>query len=172
MSLEKTYIDYVLSANKAYKDGSVQDFYRESNDIFNISRWSTTAALAIINHVDYEQIKKSLKIMSEKKQQTENTANNKYGFIYIAKQLNEKNLYKIGCTDDISKRLNTFKVGNCFVDMIASKPVQDKYFSEKWFHNYFNTKKYKNEWFLLNTADLRDLAEIFGFNFHIKSDSE
>lgn len=105
----------------------------------------------------FEPVKEKIEIKSEK------------GFVYIARQLNEKSLYKIGCTNNLSKRLGTFKTGNCFVEMIASKCVDNRFQSEKWFHNYFKKKRFKNEWYLLSQKDLENLLNIFNFNFHIGS---
>ena len=92
----------------------------------------------------------------------------KSGFVYIAKQLNEDNLYKIGHTKDISNRLSTFKVGNCFVEMIASKYVNNANNFETFLHKLLVEKRFKYEWFLLNYDELQNLINIFNFNMHIK----
>lgn len=91
----------------------------------------------------------------------------KQGFVYIAKQLNEKNLYKIGTTKNLNQRINTFKTGNCFIEIVASKKCKDKYLTESWFHKHFQAKRVEREWFNLNNDDLAELANSFGFNFQI-----
>ncbi|MBR6144367.1 MAG: GIY-YIG nuclease family protein [Treponema sp.] len=168
MNMEETYKDLVTQANEELKSGQTQKHISTMKNIINISHWATIASWAVLHQFAYDKQKKILETSSVEIPKEKNEEVKHCGFVYVAKQLNEKNLYKIGCTDNISKRLGTFKTGNCFVEMVASKPAQDKLYYEKWFHNYYRAKKYKNEWFLLDSEDLKELAEIFGFNFHLK----
>lgn len=101
----------------------------------------------------------------------ENSVNkkaNKEGFVYIAKQLNEDDIYKIGITNDISKRGRTFKTGNAFVEMIASIKC-DKYKElEKQIHFRERKKRFTGEWFKLNNYSLNLLIKDYKFNIHME----
>lgn len=121
-----------------------------------------------IHHQNLNDTCKESFFSDERKKQNSKKKN---GFVYIAKQLNEDNLYKIGCTNNISKRTGTFKTGNCFVEIVASKRVEDKYYSEHWFHQYFNSKHYKNEWYKLSDEDIEMLLKIFDFNLYLQHHS-
>jgi len=89
------------------------------------------------------------------------------GFVYIAKQLNEKNIYKIGITKDIKKRLNSFTTGNAFVEMIASRRFNNYKMVEKEIHKKMSKNRYKNEWFYIDCKELSILIDMYGFNYHI-----
>lgn len=152
-----------------------------------IGKNSIIADFAVNHNIDFETAKAEFDLLSKSytKKYTRNSFNstaytndyqpqpkknrNQPKFVYIAKQLNEKNLYKIGCSDTLEQRLRAFKIGNCFIEIIASKQVNDKYYYEKYFHKYFKSKHYKGEWYKLTDDDLFDLANIFNFNFHIKT---
>lgn len=158
---EDTYKKIVLDYKKFR---NVQDLLR----IHKIGLFALKSQLAMNLGMEYDEVKIPLQNSNSFNESNVPPKENK-SFIYIAKQLNENNLYKIGCTDNISQRLGTFKVGNCFIEIVASKIVSDKYYAENWFHKYFKDKKYKGEWYKLNENDLKLLLDIFGFNFHINS---
>lgn len=100
-----------------------------------------------------------------------NKTSDDVGFVYIAKQLNESNIYKIGKSNDIQQRLNTFKCGNCFVEIVASKQCTSPLKVESYFHRYFSKKLYKGEWYKLDSNDIDDLIDVFGFNYHLTSEN-
>ncbi len=89
-------------------------------------------------------------------------------FVYLAKQLNEKNIYKIGRTTNLDIREKTFKIGNLFVELIAYRSVKDSVKAEKYLHNYFLSKKISGEWFELEQKDIELLIKIFGFNYGLE----
>lgn len=93
--------------------------------------------------------------------------NNEFGFVYIGKQLNEKGLYKIGMTKNLSNRLSTFKCGNCFIEFIMTKYTNNPSFLEKKLHTIFKNRNFKREWYKLDDDDFELLSE-FGFNYCIK----
>ena len=95
----------------------------------------------------------------------------KAGFVYIAKQLNEQNLYKIGTTRNLDKRIKTFKTGNCFVEIIASRFCSDAYGLETFFHKFFEKKRFKGEWFFFDKDELDDILLFFNFNKHIAKEN-
>lgn len=142
-------------------------------------RYSMTSIFAIEKNISYDDFLESIKNKRKTSFYEDNINNfqsnsqfnsfSKKGFVYIAKQLNEKNLYKIGSTKNLSERLNTFKTGNCYVELIASKQCEDRISVENWFHKYFADKRFEREWFLLDEQDLNELVNIFDFNFHLKT---
>lgn len=87
-------------------------------------------------------------------------------FVYIMKQTNEKNLYKIGRTKDLAKRLAQLVTGNCFLEIVASKEVENAVFFEKFLHEHYKHKQLKDEWFLLNQEDLLDIRLNFNFTWY------
>lgn len=89
-------------------------------------------------------------------------------FVYLAKQKNEKNIYKIGRTIDLDTRERTFKVGNLFVDLIAYRIVNDSVKAEKYLHNLFSSKHISGEWFELTDQDIDLLIKTFGFNYGLE----
>ena len=93
----------------------------------------------------------------------------KEGFVYIAKQLNETDVYKIGVTNNIQKRGKTFRTGNAFVEMIASKKTSDYLFLEKRLHETYKNQRFSGEWFKLNKDDLTSIISSWGFNLCLDS---
>ena len=94
------------------------------------------------------------------------------GFVYIAKQLNEKDVYKIGVTKDIQQRLNTFKTGNCFVEMIASVKTNFPYKLESLLHSVYKPFNLTREWFVFSDEKLEEIISSFGFTRFIDTDKE
>ena len=93
-------------------------------------------------------------------------------FVYIMKQTNEKNLYKIGRTKDLAKRLAQLVTGNCFLKIVASKEVENAVFFEKFLHERYKYKQLKDEWFLLNQEDLLDIKLNFNFTWYTGEKSD
>ena len=174
MGVEETYKEMADSANVYFSSTNKGPALQIIETLSNIEQWAIYANLAILYHVDYDTMKNKLKDFSVRNQKDGCTGysytQKETGFVYIAKQLNEKNLYKIGSTSDMSKRISTFKTGNCFVEIIASRKSNNRIGLEKWLHKYYSNKKFEREWFNLSNDDIEELSDIFGFNFHIKKD--
>lgn len=91
-------------------------------------------------------------------------------FVYIAKQMNENNYYKIGRTKNLQQRLKQFTTGNCFVELVASKMTNNASELELFLHKYYKSKNIKNEWFLLTKEDIEELLLVFNFTRHLGND--
>jgi predicted GIY-YIG superfamily endonuclease len=85
------------------------------------------------------------------------------GFVYIARQTNESNVYKIGITTNISQRERSFSTGNAFVKIIASKKTENPQKLEYFLHKLFRECRISGEWFKLTDDDISDLIREFGF---------
>lgn len=80
------------------------------------------------------------------------------GVIYVL----ESNLgfYKIGCTSQFEKRINTFSVKLPFeISILAKIPVDDMYYYESWLHNFFAKSRVNGEWFRLDYYSLKIFVE-------------
>jgi len=129
--------------------GYVDERINLVNKFIKIYQNVSLTMTAMLGKISFDEAVKMLKNINSPYYFNSKTKSQNLGFVYIAKQTNESNLYKIGCTNNIESRLKTFKVGNCFVEIIASKQVEDKYYYENFFHKYFNQKQFKNEWYKL-----------------------
>lgn len=80
---------------------------------------------------------------------------------YILKQKNS-NLYKIGKTINLDKRLSQYNTHNpnYFLVGTINKDI------ELELHNYFNPKRVSNEWFDLTREDINYLYSIEGFEIN------
>lgn len=87
-------------------------------------------------------------------------------YVYIMKQTNEKNLYKIGRTKNLAKRLAQLATGNCFLEIVASREIENAAFFEKFLHERYKYKQLKDEWFLLNQEDLLEIKLNFNFTWY------
>jgi predicted GIY-YIG superfamily endonuclease len=90
----------------------------------------------------------------------------KEGFVYIAKQKDKS--YKIGITIDLEKRRKTFKIGNPFIEILASKKCINYKEIEKKIHYLLQDKKISGEWFDLNIDLLENIINDFNFNRHLE----
>lgn len=76
-------------------------------------------------------------------------------YIYIIKC---KNLYKIGISERVKKRFQTFNTSNPFeLELIFFHPVKLARIVEKDIHHKFSEKRIKGEWFKLNKKDLNSI---------------
>ena len=91
----------------------------------------------------------------------------KIGYVYIAKQLNEKDVYKIGFSKNIADRENTFKIGNAYVKIIASLIVNEPRKIEKYIHDRLVEYKVSGEWFKIPDDLLSAIISGFGFSMGI-----
>jgi len=86
------------------------------------------------------------------------------GFVYIAKQKNETDIYKIGVTKNITQREKAFSVGNAFIEIVATKRTSYPYRLEHLLHNIFKNSNISGEWFKLSEDDLIFLIKELEFN--------
>lgn len=83
---------------------------------------------------------------------------NKNGYVYLIADNLKENMYKIGVTrGSIEKRIKKLQTGNAG-ELYICRFYKTKcpFFVEKHLHLQFNSKKVKNEWFLLSTDDVLD----------------
>ena len=81
-------------------------------------------------------------------------------------------IIKIGVTKDIQQRLNTFKTGNCFVEMIASVKTNFPYKLESLLHSVYKPFNLTREWFVFSDEKLEEIISSFGFTRFIDTDKE
>ena len=85
---------------------------------------------------------------------------NKVPVVYIIKQY-DHNLYKIGVTKDINRRLKTFNTASPQgFDIYDIVYCENPNALEKMLHSTFEKKRYTGEWFLLNETDKQQLSSI------------
>lgn len=89
------------------------------------------------------------------------------GFIYIACNLKEanKNIYKVGGTQDPSKRITNYNTGECdnAFQFISQYEVKNWILAEKLIHTYLQTQKFKynKEFFNIELSKLIDIMNLF-----------
>lgn len=78
--------------------------------------------------------------------------------IYLLKIFTDTEIYyKIGIATDVEKRIQQLQTGSAFLIELCKQYESTKYpFKiEKYLHNYFSDKKVMNEWFSLESEDVR-----------------
>jgi hypothetical protein len=85
------------------------------------------------------------------------------GFVYIAKQMNEPDIYKIGMSTDLENRERTFRTGNIYIKIIASVPHDFPNKLENSLHKLYKDKNVAGEWFRFTDEELLDIIETYGF---------
>ena len=85
-----------------------------------------------------------------------------HGHVYV---IEEKGLYKIGCSSDYKKRLKKFKTAK----LIATYETDNIFTDERKLHLLFEEKRVCGEWFGLNA---NDLMEISNFPFEKMENTE
>ena len=169
---ENTYKRLVEEAENAKRLKNMYEYSEILRTLNNVALMALIAYGAVINEQTFDTRKRTAEAFASNTYQScsnTETSKSKDGFVYIAKQINESDIYKIGCTKDITKRLKTFKVGNAFVEMVASKKTSERYKNESFLHKYFASKRVNGEWFKLDTDDLKLFSDIFDFNFHLNN---
>ena len=75
-----------------------------------------------------------------------------------------RDLYKIGITNDLEKRLKNIKTGNPYpVKFVFQQERNDASKIERWLHSQFNDNRMEGEWFhSLSVEEIR--KKIFMFN--------
>lgn len=80
------------------------------------------------------------------------------GFVYIVKQTNAQNIYKIGCTNNVTRRLISMRTDNMFAELFASIQSDDCFRLEKELHTRFKEYRIQGEWFCIPDALLAKLV--------------
>ena len=70
------------------------------------------------------------------------------------------NKYKIGKSEDTSKRLKALQTGNPDINLILS--CEESKVSEKALHNMFSHKRVSGEWFSLTASDIQICKNLMG----------
>jgi hypothetical protein len=86
------------------------------------------------------------------------------GFVYIAKQLNESDIYKIGASKNVQQREKTFRIGNIYVEIIATKNSNKPFEQELLLHKLFKIYHIKGEWYRIPQDIFDKLIKYFSFN--------
>lgn len=88
----------------------------------------------------------------------------KTGFVYIIKNGQSGNMYKIGCAIDLDKRLNSYKTSfENGVFLCGYITTVDYYSLEKEIHNDFKEKRKIGEWFNLSFENLLSIRDNYDF---------
>ena len=76
-------------------------------------------------------------------------------YVYIIKNMDTGNI-KIGVSNDVQKRLNTFRTGNdCQLELVYKSVVCSNSFSiESSVHEYFKDYRVRGEWFKVNESEV------------------
>lgn len=90
------------------------------------------------------------------------------GFVYIAKQTNEKNIYKFGITRNIKNREQTFKIGNVFISMIASLRSVNYRKIERIIHSRLKEFNISGEWFDIPSEYISEIIKEYGFTRYLE----
>ena len=78
-----------------------------------------------------------------------------HGFVYLISAVDdERLLYKIGCTNDLSRRMGQLKEVHEELVPIGAIEVDDKYKTERLLQDTFGYRNDHGEWFDLNAEDL------------------
>lgn len=85
------------------------------------------------------------------------------GCIYLMKS---QDAYKIGITDNVRQRFDTFKTGNPNIEFVTAYEVGDKSMHvESLLHGRFRNRVVYGEWFRLDDSDIlafHQLCKMFG----------
>ena len=89
-------------------------------------------------------------------------------YVYIIKNMDTGNI-KIGVSNDVQKRLNTFRTGNdCQLELVYKSVICSNSFSiEQSVHEYFKYYRVRGEWFKVNESEVIRFLECS--NYTLKS---
>ena len=76
-------------------------------------------------------------------------------YVYIIKNIDTGNI-KLGVSNDVQKRLNTFRTGNdCQLELVYKSVICSNSFSiEQSVHRYFKDHRVRGEWFKVNESEV------------------
>lgn len=80
------------------------------------------------------------------------------GYVYIIYDKGN-GLVKIGRTKDIDKRVVTLSCGNMNLSLYGYLACEDYYKAESYLHKYFESYKYKREWFKISPKKVFEVLE-------------
>lgn len=84
--------------------------------------------------------------------------NKNAGYVYL---LEYNNLYKIGCSKNIDKRLHDLEKNTPHkINLIHSIKTDNKYKLENELHQKYKDKRSKGEWFSLSDSDIQNIKNI------------
>ena len=90
------------------------------------------------------------------------------GFVYIAKQTNEENIYKFGVTQNIKGREQAFRIGNAFISMIASLRSVNYRKIERIMHSRLKEFNISGEWFDIPSEYISEIIKEYGFTKYLE----
>jgi hypothetical protein len=90
-----------------------------------------------------------------RKEQVEGRAGKKYGYIYIMGMGSD--LFKIGWTYNVQKRLKEFQTANPVLAVVHAEHVTDPRLRESTLHKRYGGKRAAGEWFRLTEADIDEI---------------
>lgn len=159
--ITKDYISLVSSYELLSSNIDICDFKSLNITLMNM-------ASSLNSFISYNETMSSMVVnLTESIDIDKDMNENINGFVYIAKQTNENNLYKIGMTKDLENREKTFKTGNMFVEIIASMNNTKYKEIEKMLHKKLDSYRIAGEWFLLEKDLIQSIIKEFGFSVHI-----
>lgn len=95
-----------------------------------------------------------------------NINSQKNGMVYFIKNGKKSNLYKIGCSFDLDKRLKSYKTSfESGVFVLGLINASDCFVLEKEIHQTFREKRVNGEWFKLSFEDVLYLKEVYEVEF-------
>ncbi len=171
MTVKELKIDFVTKYLEIINSRSECDIPIDDLKDLNLSLVNISSS--IINYISLNETVKSIAVnLGETEELSYSHTDEEYeedekGFVYIAKQTNEKNLYKIGITKNLSTRESTFKTGNIFVKIIASMNHSSYKLIEKELHSRLSKYRVQGEWFSLDDDRLKAITKALGFSFHV-----
>lgn len=99
-----------------------------------------------------------------------NSNKNPDGYIYIL-QIEEFDLYKIGVSQNVKRRIKDIRSNNPFYcKLIYVGSFYDVYEIEKQIHELFSINKFKGEWFKSYKDDIKDLIDSLSVEYLKKHD--
>ncbi len=133
----------------------------EDREIISTCRWFQKHAMLINANHQHRERTAFLAQATEEPQPIKVQA--REGYIYI---IQGGGFYKIGCTNDVKERINTFAPKLPFeTEIIFTIKVNDKYDAENFLHTRFANKRMNGEWFTLDEDDIAWIRKWDGEEF-------
>ena len=97
------------------------------------------------------------------------SSKNTGGFVYFVKNGKDSKDVKIGMTTDMDSRMKAFKTVFCKgVFLIGFIKTTNPFTLEKEFHNDYDDKRKRGEWFHINATDIYNIKD--AYDFKMKND--
>ena len=96
--------------------------------------------------------------------------NTNSSYVYIIKNMDTGNI-KIGVSNDVQKRLNTFRTGNdCQLELLYKSVVCSNSFNiEQSVHEYFKDHRVRGEWFKIDESEVIRFLECSNYTLKIQT---